>query len=86
MTAHISPLRPTFDPVRVELTSPGTQDGRPFYIVDYVEADGCRAGMWDGPDLDEARQAARECGEGGDFPVMDMTGAEPVEIPTGAVH
>ncbi len=86
MTADIIPLRSTFDPVRVELTNPGTQGGRPFYIVDFVEADGGRAGMWSGVDLDEARQAARECGEGGAFPVLDLTSAEPAEIPLGAVH
>ncbi len=85
MNAETISLLPTFDPVRVELWS-GTIGGAWRYFVDYVEADGCRAGMWSGLDLDEARQAARECGEGGDFPVMDMTGAEPVEIAVGTVH
>ncbi|MGI3902546.1 MAG: hypothetical protein ACRYGP_16540 [Janthinobacterium lividum] len=82
---QVTPRRPTFDPVRVELWS-GKLNGLWRYFVDYVERDGGRAGMWDGPDLDEARQAARECGEGGDFPVMDLTGAAPGEIPTGAIH
>ncbi len=86
MTADGIPLRPTLNPARVEISSPGTQSGRPFYIVDYVEADGCRSSVWSGVDLDEARQAARECGEGGAFPVFDFTGAAPVEIPLGAIH
>ncbi len=78
-----------FDPVRVEMTSPGTQDGQPFYVVDFVEADGARAGMWDGLDLDEARQAARECGDCGDgatLPVLDLTGSESVEMYAGTLH
>ncbi len=86
MTADVIPLRPTFNQACVEISSPGTQSGRPFYTVDYVEADGCRSGVWDGTDLDEARQVARECGEGGAFPVLDLTGVAPVEIPPDAVH
>ena len=42
--------------------------------------------MWDGPELDDARQAARECGEDGAYLVLDLTGAEPVEIATGTAH
>ena len=45
--------------------------------------------MWDGLDLDEARQAARECGDCGDgatLPVLDLTGSEPVEMPAGTLH
>ncbi len=87
MTAEIIPLRPKpFDPVRVEITSPGTQHGRPFYIVDFVEADGGRSDIYMGVDSVEAFAVAIFCGDDGLLPVLDLTGAEPVEIPTGAIH
>lgn len=80
----------TFDPVRVEITSPGTlRDGQRFYTVDFVETDGGRACMWDGTDPAEARQAARECaddGKGGTLPVLDLATTVPGEIATGTVH
>ncbi len=75
MSAAIIPLfRTIFDPIRIEITSPGTQGGRRFYFVDYVESNGGRAGMWSGFDFDEARQAAHECA-GGEMPVVDFVGA-----------
>ena len=74
MTATIIPfgLKP-FDPVWVEITSPGTQGGRPFYVVDFVEADGGRADIYMGTDHAEAQEAARDCA-GGDMPVVDLVG------------
>ncbi|RYC29305.1 hypothetical protein D3273_24655 [Lichenibacterium minor] len=79
MTAEIIPLHfKPFDPVRVEITSPGTQHGRPFYVVDFVEADGGRAGMWDGTDIVEAMEAAADCA-GGEMPVVDLVGAGMVQ-------
>ena len=87
MSAEIIPLHPkSFDPVRVEITSPGTQGGRPFYVVDFVEADGGRSDIYMGTDSAEAREAAVWCADDGLLPVLDMTGAEPVEVPTGSVH
>ena len=62
------------------------KDGRRFYEVDFVEADGGRSDIYSGPDPVEARAAAVWCSDDGLLPVLDMTGAEPVEIPTGAVH
>ncbi len=74
MTADVIPLRTVW----IELTSPGMyRDGRRFYAVDIVEADGVSC-MWCGPDLEEAWRAARECaddGEGRMVPVRDLTGA-----------
>lgn len=76
MTATIIPFgRRSSDPVRVEITSPGTQGGRRFYVVDFVEADGGRSCMWDGTDFDEAHDADRDCAGGG-MPVVDLVGTE----------
>lgn len=75
-------LSSTFDPVRVEITSPGTQHGRQFYVVDFVEADGGRADIYMGLDPVEARAAAVFCAEYGLLPVLDLAAA----IPTGTVH
>ncbi len=87
MTAEIIPLHPKpFDPVRVEITSPGTQHGLPFYVVDFVEADGGRSDIYMGTDPVEAREAATWCSDDGLLPVFDMTSADPVEIPTGTIH
>ena len=73
MTATIIPFgRRSSDPVRVEITSPGTlHDERPYYFVDYIEADGGRSCMWDGTDFDEAHDAARDCAGAG-MPVVDL--------------
>ncbi len=55
----------------VEIWSPGVlRDGRRFFVVDLVEPDGGRCGMWDGTSYDEAILAAGECAEG-DLPVLD---------------
>lgn len=87
MTAEIMPLHlKPFDPVRVEITSPGTQGGRPFYVVDFVEADGGRSDIYMGLDHAEAQASAVWCADEGLLPVLDMTSAEPVEIHTGTVH
>lgn len=80
---------PTFDPVRIEITSPGTlRDGRRYYAVDFVEADGGRSDIYGGPDYDEARDAAVFCADGGDttLPVLDLAGPLPSEIPVGTIH
>ena len=75
MTAEIIPLFRSFDPIRVEVSSPGTlRTGEPYYLVDYVEADGCRSGMWDGTDILEALEAAAHCANG-EMPVVDLVGA-----------
>ena len=76
----------TFDPVRVEITSPGTQHGRPFYVVDFVETNGGRSDIYMGLDPVEARAAAIFCADDGLLPAFDLTGAEPVEILTGTLH
>lgn len=74
MTAEIIPLRRGFDPVRVEVFSPGTlKTGERYYLVDYVEADGCRSGMWDGTDIVAALEAADHCA-GGEMPILDLVG------------
>jgi len=71
-TNIISFPKPTFDPIRVELTSPGTvADGRRIYFVDYVEADGCRSCMCSGHSYAEGIEAARECAAG-EMPVLDL--------------
>ena len=75
-----------FDPVRIEITSPGKQNGWPFYIVDFVEADGGRSDIYMGTDYAEAREAASWCADDGLLPVVDMIGAEPVEIYGGTIH
>lgn len=74
-----------FDPTRVELSSPGTQRGLPFYVVDIVEADGSRACMWCGTDREEAVNAAADCAEGG-LDAIDLTGAASRPIVAGMVH
>ncbi len=75
MTATIIPfgLKP-FNPVRVEITSPGTQGGRPFYVVDFVEANGGRSDIYMGLNHAEAKEAARDCA-GAEMPVVDLVGA-----------
>ena len=77
----------TFDPVRIEITSPGTlRDGRRFYTVDFVEADGGRSDIYSGADPLEAREAAVFCADGGALPVLDLVATLPGEIPTGTLH
>ncbi len=75
MTADIIPLHPKpFDPIRVEVSSPGTlKTGEPYYLVDYVEADGCRSIMWDGTNSATALEAAADCA-GGKMPILDLVG------------
>lgn len=85
MQDSIIPLHSTFDPVWVELSSPGTQHGLPFYVVDIVEADGGRACMWCGTDHSEAMAAAADCAEGG-LDAIDLTGATPNPLRTGSLH
>lgn len=76
---YVVPLHSTW----IEITSPGPgmyRDGRRFYAVDIVEANGGRGMMWGGSDLDEARRAARECAEdcdGRTVPIRGLTGAAP---------
>ena len=78
---------PTFDPVRIEITSPGTtRDGRRFYAVDFVEADGGRSDIYSGHDPEEARAAAIWCSDEGTLPVLDLMAAVPGEIPAGTIH
>lgn len=87
MTAEVIRLRPSFDPVLVEITSPGTlRDGRRLYTVDYAEADGEGSVLWGGHDLAEAWRVAREIGAEDSLPVVDLTDAEATEIPVGPVH
>ncbi len=78
MTADVIPLRPSFNPVRVELASPGTtKNGRTFYTIDYAEVDGEGSTIWGGADLEEARKVAREIGMEDRLPVLDLTLNEP---------
>ena len=73
MSALIIPFGRPLPVPRVEISSPGvTKDGERIYFVDIIEA-GCRNCMWDGPDLDEAYQAAAECAESEGLPVLDLT-------------
>ena len=76
MTAETMELHPTpFDPVRIEITSPGaSKNGRRFYEVDFVEADGFRSGMWSGTDVSKALEAAAHCANG-EMPIVDLVGA-----------
>ena len=85
MPANVISLHPTFDPARVELSSPGTQRGLPFYVVDLVEVDGGRACMWAGTDRGEALAAAIDCTEGG-LVAIDLTGTAPRPLQTGTMH
>ncbi len=80
MTAEIIPLHPKFtEPVRVELSSPGTtNDGRPYYLVDYVDAEGGRCCMYDDGDFDRAMEAAVDCAVG-DVPVVDLVNVSMTE-------
>lgn len=80
------PSLSTFNPVRVEITSPGTQHGRPFYMVDFVELNGSRSDIYMGLDHAEARAAAIFCSDEGALPVLDLTANAPGEIATGTVH
>ncbi len=77
MTAVVIQLRPAFDPVRVELWKATARAGSVAYVVDYVERNGCRTGMWDGESHGHAYEAAMRCAEG-KMPLVDLTdeGAE----------
>ena len=56
---------------RVEILSPGwLKDGRRFFVVDLVEGNGERSGMWDGTDYGEAILAAGDMADE-DLPVID---------------
>ena len=59
--------RPLLVP-RIEISSANTRDGKRIFFVDLIEADGC-CGLWDGADLNEAREAAACC----ELPIFDLT-------------
>ena len=73
MGAIVIPFTLSLPVPRVEISSPGvTKDGERIFFVDIIEA-GCRNCMWDGPDLDEAQEAAAHCAESEGLPVLDLT-------------
>lgn len=62
-------------PPHVELhggiISRGPRAGQPIYLLDYVDEEGSRLGLWDGGSYDEACRAANEWRQDG-FPVVDL--------------
>ncbi len=76
----------TFDPVRIEITSPGMlADSRRFYAVDFVEADRGRSDIYGDTDHLDARKAAVFSADDGALPVLDLAATAPGEIPTGTL-
>ncbi len=72
-SATILPFRPRDRPPHVELKLLGTRhDGRPFYVLDLVEAEGTCI-VWDGETYAAGLDAARDW-EADGVPVVDLVG------------
>lgn len=52
--------KPPYVELNGGILSRGPNAGQPIYILDYIDEDGCRLGIWDGGSYDEACQAANE--------------------------
>jgi hypothetical protein len=69
MTAQIIPFRPR-ERSRIVLDG-GTVDGRPFFLLEYSDADVPPIGVWEGQTYTDALAAAREWQRDG-APLVDL--------------
>ena len=65
--------------IRVEVSSPGkTRDGRPYYVVETITAEGERCRDYDDEDKARAFKIADDCAVGG-VPVVDLVNVSPTQ-------